>query len=265
MKLKTINIPVENPNHIEGIYNYCDRWCEKCPYTNRCLNFEISEEKFGDPESRDVNNKKFWETLTKVFDETREMIENIAREEGIDLANLKPDPELEKQLKEQDEKIENHELSIASREYGNQVHKWFKNENDIFKVKGKELAQNFTMGITDEKLVKKQIKTLEEDVEIIQWYQHFIHVKLMRSLLNNDDIFNSEGEDNYPKDSDGSAKVALIAIERSIAAWAKMQQHFPDKADDILDFLVSLDRLRRKVDLEFPNARKFVRPGFDTL
>ena len=27
----------ENGNLISGIYNYCDRWCERCPFTSRCL------------------------------------------------------------------------------------------------------------------------------------------------------------------------------------------------------------------------------------
>jgi hypothetical protein len=31
-----------NPDHIPGIYNYCDRWCERCQLTSRCLNYEIN-------------------------------------------------------------------------------------------------------------------------------------------------------------------------------------------------------------------------------
>ncbi len=22
-------------NYIEGVYNYCNRWCERCPFTGR--------------------------------------------------------------------------------------------------------------------------------------------------------------------------------------------------------------------------------------
>ena len=29
----------KNPNFISGIHNYCDRWCERCPFTARCMNF----------------------------------------------------------------------------------------------------------------------------------------------------------------------------------------------------------------------------------
>jgi hypothetical protein len=42
---------------ISGIYNYCDRWCERCPQTSRCLNYAMGEEEFTDPEARDMRNK----------------------------------------------------------------------------------------------------------------------------------------------------------------------------------------------------------------
>jgi hypothetical protein len=42
-----------------------------------------------------------------------------------------------------------------------------------------------------------------------------------------------------------------------------MRQHLPQREDNILDILVHLDRLRRKTETVFPNAKAFVRPGFD--
>jgi hypothetical protein len=32
-----------DPNHITGIYNYCDRWCERCSFTARCLNYMLKD------------------------------------------------------------------------------------------------------------------------------------------------------------------------------------------------------------------------------
>ena len=26
-----------DPQFISGVYNYCDRWCERCPLTSRCF------------------------------------------------------------------------------------------------------------------------------------------------------------------------------------------------------------------------------------
>jgi len=59
---------------IPGIYNYCDRWCERCPQTHRCLNFSIGEEEFSDPQTRDIRNEAFWKKLSEIFGETLEML-----------------------------------------------------------------------------------------------------------------------------------------------------------------------------------------------
>ncbi len=68
-----------------------------------------------------------------------------------------------------------------------------------------------------------------------------------------------EEDGGFPKDSDGSVKVALIGIDRSIAAWGKMLSFFPEKEDEILELLVQLERLRRSTEKEFPDARDFKR------
>jgi hypothetical protein len=71
--------------------------------------------------------------------------------------------------------------------------------------------------------------------------------------------------DEFPKDSDGSAKVALIALDRSIAAWGEIRNLFPHRNNDILDILVHLEQLRRNAEKAFPEARAFIRPGFDKI
>jgi hypothetical protein len=71
--------------------------------------------------------------------------------------------------------------------------------------------------------------------------------------------------DEFPKDSDGSAKVALIGLDRSIAAWGEIRNLFPHRDHDILDILVNLEQLRRNVEKAFPEARAFIRPGFDKI
>lgn len=39
----------------------------------------------------------------------------------------------------------------------------------------------------------------------------------------------------FPKDSDGSAKVALIGIDNSPKAWENLNDHLKDSKDYILD------------------------------
>jgi len=107
---------------------------------------------------------------------------------------------------------------------------------------------------------------LEEAVEVIQWYQHFIFVKLMRAVRGKVEKEDEEEEwKEFPSDSDGSAKIALIAIDRSIGAWAVIRHYHGDRDESIFDTIGYLDRLREAAEKTFPRARSFVRPGFDTI
>ena len=85
----------------------------------------------------------------------------------------------------------------------------------------------------------------------------------MRALMGKIDDDGWEEENGYPKDSDGSAKVAIISIERSIEAWASIMQIIPEAEDKIIDILSLLQKSLRLAEAEFPEARKFIRPGFD--
>jgi hypothetical protein len=74
-----------------------------------------------------------------------------------------------------------------------------------------------------------------------------------------------ERDDEFPSDADGSAKIALIAIDRSIGAWAVISHHDHRYAEEALEMISFLDRLRQAVEQTFPKARSFVRPGFDKI
>ena len=69
--------------------------------------------------------------------------------------------------------------------------------------------------------------------------------------------------DDMPKDSDGTAKIALIAIDRSIGAWGTLLHAYPARMTATLAILALLSRLRLEFEQEFPEAWSFVRPGFD--
>ena len=64
-------------------------------------------------------------------------------------------------------------------------------------------------------------------------------------------------------DAYGTAKITLIALDRSLAAWSVLYPEYPAYEDKTLSILLHLDRLRRSLEVVFPAARAFVRPGFD--
>jgi hypothetical protein len=245
---------------IDGIYNYCDRWCERCTFTSRCRNYE-STSKLS-PEQLDMNNKAFWDNISANFKKTLEWVHKSAEKHGIDLS--KPMSKEEEKEYEQHESFlrkatKNHELTKLCNQY-QKAARPFLEQREQLTEKARELAKEVHMGIKDEEVVLVTVKDISDSVEIIQWYLFFIDVKLQRALHGKLE----DGEDyGYPKDSDGSAKIALIAIERSMNAWMRLYESMSSSEDVALKSLSILAKLKEKALVEFPNAMQFHRAGFD--
>ncbi|MDX6303084.1 MAG: hypothetical protein QOI77_53 [Blastocatellia bacterium] len=261
---------------ISGIYNYCDRWCERCPLTARCLVYttEQADHASADPEVHDINSAKFWSRLESIFQEAHEMIMELAEEAGMDREEFEAEAVTVDRAQHREE-AKHHELSLSARRYAELVQYWFVEE---FAVEGQ--VHDDTTG---------KSKNTEDDIdvsdaiEVIRWYQFFIAAKVYRALMGRDDkiiedalrdreipaddeVEEEEAQfDRIADDSDGSAKIALIAIDRSSSAWRMMLSSVPEKADSIKPMLLELERLRRATELIFPRARDFIRPGFDEV
>jgi len=247
---------VKNTDHIPGIYNYCDRWCDRCDKTGSCTNFAIGVGQFPDPESNDINDEGFWSQLDEVFKATIEMLQEMADEQGVDLN------EIDIEAAEAEDKLlvavaHDHICCKMAEKYISYVNDWFDSNQDLFEKKCNDLERQGEINLpnTDIGAVAER---LNDDIEVIRWYQTQIFVKMMRAVEGQEVL-----EEDAVKDADGSAKVALLAIDRSIAAWSDLRHTFPSQADAILDILIFLGRLRNNTEDSFPNARSFIRPGFD--
>jgi len=257
MKKRAHSPSAGDPQFIPGIYNYCDRWCERCPFTARCMPFAMEQEEEKTSGAKPADRAAFWKKLEESLTLTREMLSDLAETHGVKL-----DPaELQAIGRDEQQKqrtAEQHPLAKASLRYSRMTDDWFKSGEGTLRAKEEEVLAQAKLGVAG---VNEEVASLTDVVEILRWYQHQIYVKLMRGL-NADKEYEVTSE--FPKDSDGSVKVALIGIDRSISAWLRMKDFFPEKTDSVLTMLVHLDRLRRSAETEFPKARSFVRPGFDT-
>ena len=267
MNAKSLQKLARDPRFISGIYNYCDRWCERCPFTNRCLNYAMQLEEWDpdDAASHDITNEKFWKKLEHQFRDTIEMIRESAKELGVDLDDPKLQAEVAAEEMRERLDLENHPLTFAAMEYLEATDKWFMEAEAAFHAKGVELE---TMARIETGDPANEATELQDWVEVVRWYQKFIFVKLSRAIGSqaNEHAEKDEELKAFPKDSDGSAKIALIAVDRSIAAWSGLRATLGhDEKDEILNLLVQLAAIRRQAEKLFPEARAFVRPGFDEI
>jgi len=251
---RTLTELARNPDLISGIYNYCDRWCERCPLSSRCLLYASElEDDDGSPESRDIQNEAFWKKLSSIFRETQGMLKEWADEAGVDLNEIKDEDDLN--LRRKRRQADKHALATAGKKYANAASDWFREFDQIEEVS--DLAATETEVDEADRLVDAR--------EIIHWYQYQIAVKTIRALSSRFEECEFDEVDDYPRDSDGSAKVALLGIDRSIAAWRLVQMSISERSESIVPLILQLERLRQRTERQFPNARSFVRPGFDEI
>jgi hypothetical protein len=105
---------------------------------------------------------------------------------------------------------------------------------------------------------------VQEALDIVGWDALLIGVKVRRALDGRDRHEHDEEDDDddaVQNDWNGSAKVGIISLERSEAAWRVVAA--AAEAGGAAVLADAAGHLRRAVLTEFPNALSFIRPGFD--
>jgi hypothetical protein len=254
---------MNEPDYIAGVYNYCDRWCERCFLTSRCRVYEDTGKSSSSCET-DLQNKTFWEELSGTFAKTIQLLHKAAAEHGIDLNTISEEEprSYEERRSSIRKKVEASSLSKLTLRYIKEGRKWL-DEKEHFDQLASDYVQQFELGLKSEDDIAKAVATAKDCVEVVQWYLHFIHVKFSRALSGRENGEAWQEEHGFQKDSDGSAKIALIATQRSIDAWVKLYDLLPGEQEQILFLLALLQKIRKQGEEEFPDATSFVRPGFD--
>jgi len=246
--IKKIKEITAHPDIIPGIHNYCDRWCERCTHTKHCSVFKMEEFHAQEGRSRDIENKEFWDDVSLNFQVTASLLKEMAEDAGFDLDAI-DEADLDEEEKRQ-KTAKNSRAVKLSRAYGLDGFNWFKKQETVFQEKF-ELFLNIKPEILED---------LKEAVEVVQFYMMFIGAKTYRACIPPIEI---EGVEN--EDCKGSAKIAIIAIERSMGSWVKIMDAFPEFEDNILDFLKTLSKVKKLLLAKFPDAMEFKRPGFDYI
>jgi hypothetical protein len=221
---------------IVGIFNYCDRWCETCPFTSRCRVFaDVAKHEaradatFGalieaPPHPQDVREPPPW--LLEMIDEINAATEAAVNEPLAgttdDFNSALPAPYAV--------------VSTRARDYAYRVHDWWH-----------QTRAAATPAVTD-------------PLSVILQYSTLIASKVFRALSG---LVDFDGDREFPPDHEGSAKVALIAIERSLSAWRDVLVTGGADQAAVGSFTADLAWLRSELDTAIPRARAFVRPGFD--
>jgi hypothetical protein len=232
---------MRSADRIDFISAYCDRWCERCAYTSRCSAFAVKaaiamsgdagagvELALGSPHPVQGTRSESGRTRADV-----EYPEMTAQED----AAMERDEEA-RRLRVGEQTIMKRARIISMVSY-----RWLHDRAEAMRATADDV--------------------LREALAVAQWDVTFVPPKLGRALdgLDRHDRGEDPDDDPLQNDRNGSAKVALIALERSEAAWHVIAQSTGDAEPATLAEQIAI--LRRLVESTFPDARSFIRPGFD--
>lgn len=229
---------------IMGICNFCDRWCEKCIMSSKCLNYAYRQKIKGldiDLKTEELKNREYWKKINHSF--------NIATKLLLsEVYNFLPKTELPKHV--------DNPLEILAKKYSDDVNIWLVANGEKLNEKNKHVFIQ-----TNE----KEAICFAEACEIIKWYSNFIALKIDRAHFkfgehNTPDLNDKK---NLNRDNIGSAKIAIIACNLSIGAFSALYSECGECQNDVFNFISQLSLIKKQLLQTFPNAMKFMRPGFD--
>lgn len=232
-------------NRIEGIYNFCDRWCERCSFTARCEVF-AREQAYNLEDSIDPMGDAL-KVVAESFAEAKEMLIEHAEEMGIDLDEAMNDPDVDATIERTRHNTESQPAVELAKQYSL--------ETRHILDKPEEWA-----GYPEE-----DPKILEM-LEVIQYYLFSVAVKVHSSyhaVLDIDGNEDPEELSNTQSYANGTAKVTLMLIERSISSWNYLMNE--SNAHLLQPVVARLETIKQMLEEKFPNAREFMRPGFDEI
>ena len=228
-----------------GIFQYCDRWCEKCEHIDECLYYDVNK-KFFLSGNKEFN---FWDKIEDVVNLTIDDLGLVSESMGVNLDSFS-----RRFSKNNSEETlsEGYLLFEKTEEYSKIVNEWFNSfAKEPLPVNKKDLKHK----VSQEELAES-MQRLTKAIEYIRWYQNFISKKLKKALNSK-----HEFKDGFHK---GFAKVVLVALDRSIESWSSITEHFPGTSDKVSNQLLLLEKIREEVEKEFPFARSYSRDGLDS-
>jgi hypothetical protein len=247
-------LKVQKQDHfISGIHNYCDKWCERCPKTAFCSVFAMDAAFRDEDFENHLNNSlsymgNMFEIVAEMIQETMEKHNIVISDEDLEESKI----EIEKERNFTD----NHDLTKIAHQYFKETDSILNRNQEFFQSQIDKTIAVFA----DEK--QTELLSLKDSFEIIRWYCTMIPAKISRGVGNVFD--NNELIEDWEKNERyGTFKVALISIKRSMIAWAKVLETFPEKEDEILVVLILLEKMFKSVNEICPEAETHKRVGFE--
>lgn len=232
----------DDQGFIPSIHNYCDRWCERCPFTSRCrayaMEMTIRIDGFDGELARAAENLEADPAEGWAGEDFLAKAEDVLSDEEIDQEMLARDVA--------DAIAEVHPLTEGA---------------DGLTTLAQPLIDAAEARVT---AGGPETVAFRDPLEVLAHYQYFVAVKVRRALSGRDTppILDEDGRP-FPSDADGSARIAYLTCVAAREAAQHLAKIDPGLASLVTPFTQTADRVLNLIDEAFPGHRSFRRPGFD--
>jgi hypothetical protein len=243
-KLRSIeeSIVPDDPMLIPGIYNYCFRICERCPFTDRCIVFlEMEKERQTHP---------LRTTLESIHESVQRTLDHLhawCDREGIDFEQL------EKESAGHEVRAELARIDATRADPLQKLAELYMHA-----------AVRFTRALRGSHEAGTWPAEIGYAIDTISFEMIPLAAKVHRALSGfvcRDEVLE---HDAIQSDWNGSAKVARLMVSDSKAAWELLIDLGRASQDAPIRRIVRLlDEIDSALAHRFPHALQFVRPGFD--
>jgi len=250
---------------IAGIYNYCDRWCERCPHTDRCRVYRDTERAARRHRRRGRDPSDMGVALGDVgrsFEKVRRMLERQAKKEGWDLDELaKPSPEDEAAERDLRRHVRRHPLVREALSYTQAAGELLARLHDEFNETAEDAEKRSEFMDVDAEA--GQLGEVRRAVEVIGWDHVLISAKVrraVRSRREGRDETDADFAEAEGHDAAGSAFVARNCLRRSQAALMTVYEWDEKFRDEAIGLLASAEKIQRGLERQIPGCVTFVWP-----
>jgi hypothetical protein len=286
-------MPRKRDHFIDGIFNYCDRWCEHCEYTRRCRVCSDVEKAARRHELRgeDPNDMKVaLQDVHRNFQRAMRMLVRGAKKFDIDLDEIAR--EAAKAPPVDHSRLDDHPLAKEGMAFFGMAH-------ELVKTMGEDL------GLTREDIIRRAefmevrgeadgLAKACQALEVLNWDASMVAVKLKRTIIglfkDEDDLVAADGtppvlrakagnaraaappqadaaedadeEDDafHLHDAEATAALVLRCLDRDKRALLALYDWNKDRQDAVIDLLAKAERITRALKKLLPGYKNHTFP-----
>lgn len=263
----------DDSRFISGIYNYCDRWCERCRFTDRCEVFAREQRQWErhllrgeDPDDPAIAMQDVAEAL----DESLRMLHEMAEEEGLAVEDDWAEEESAGDPAPPPGRLmgdEAHPLRARAERWCERVVRLLERvRGDLPGIGADLISVAGELSDAEQAEGERAVQGLRESYELLSRYCFLVPVKLIRALGSG----STEAEERHPivvqsrrEDALGTARLVHECLGKAAAALWSIGEFSFHWQGEALPLAAEAESLCHCVDTEFPGHRDFYRPGLD--